>query len=409
MNAQRFDVVIIGAGPSGSFAAALLRQQSLSVLILEREHFPRFSIGESLLPQCMEFLEQGDMLDAVNAAEFRYKNGAAFKYQSHYTCFDFSKKDCQGWDSAFQVERARFDQVLAERSIEQGAEVRFGHAIVAFENTEESAVLDVSSDTGETYRVEAEYVLDASGFGRVLSRLLDLETPSEFVCRSSVFTHVVDHIDDPRYDRDKVFVQIHPQHRDIWFWLIPFNRGRASIGVILPTPMLDAKTDEDVDTLRQMIEESGYLGELLQRAEFDTPVRRITSYACNVSRLHGDRFALLGNAAEFLDPIFSSGVTIALKSASLAVPLVVRELKREQVDWEREYTQPLRQGVDTFRAFVTAWYDGRLQDIIFAADKSDEATRMICSVLAGYAWDTNNPFVRKPERLNTLAQLCRAN
>ena len=405
---REFDVVIIGAGPAGAFAAALLRQQSLDVLVLEKQHFPRFSIGESLLPHCMDFLEQGGMLDAVNAAGFRYKNGAAFHYCGRYTSFDFSNKGCQGWNSAFQVERARFDHLLAEQSRAQGAEIRYGHEIVAFRNVSDVVVLDVISDAGESYSVGAGYVLDASGFGRVLPRLLDLETRSEFSSRSSVFSHVTDHIDDLRYDRDKVLVDIHPEHRDIWFWLIPFNQGRASIGVILPTEMLESTSGEDLDLLHELVSGTEFLSELLSRAEYDTPVRRITSYACNVRQLHGERYALLGNAAEFLDPIFSSGVTIALKSASLAVPLLVRELAGDSPDWDVEYSRPLRVGVDTFRKFVTAWYDGRLQDIFFASDKAEEATRTICSILAGYAWDTDNPYVRKPSRLDTLAQLCRA-
>jgi flavin-dependent dehydrogenase len=125
--------------------------------------------------------------------------------------------------------------------------------------------------------------------------------------------------------------------------------------------------------------------------------------------MHGPGFALLGNAAEFLDPVFSSGVTIAMRSASMATKVLDRQLRGETVDWSSEFEEPLRRGVDTFRAYVRAWYDGRFQDIMFAKTQPPEIRRMICAILAGYAWDVENPFVAEPERrLDMVAQLCAA-
>ena len=201
---------------------------------------------------------------------------------------------------------------------------------------------------------------------------------------------------------------MHPQHRDIWYWLIPFARGRASIGVILPSTMLSSMPADNLSRLRELVDQSRHKSALLAHADYDSPVGSIEGYACKVSSLYGDNFALLGNAGEFLDPIFSSGVTIALKSASLAADLVERQLAGSRPDWENEYAAPLKKGVDTFREFVNAWYDGRLQQIIIANNKSDDIKRMLCSVLAGYVWDDGNPYVQKPERLDTLVELCRA-
>ncbi len=107
----------------------------------------------------------------------------------------------------------------------------------------------------------------------------------------------------------------------------------------------------------------------------------------------GPGFALLGNAGEFLDPVFSSGVTIAVKSASLAVAALDRRAAGEAVDWEADYAQPLRAGVDCFRAFVESWYAGSFQKIIFHERQTPAVRRMICAILAGYAWDTENPYV----------------
>ena len=144
--------------------------------------------------------------------------------------------------------------------------------------------------------------------------------------------------------------------------------------------------------------EEPFLARVLANAQWDTPVRELSGYAANVRTMHGPGFALLGNAAEFLDPVFSSGVTIAMRSASMAAQCLDRQLRGEQVDWQAEFEMPLRKGVDTFRAYVRAWYDGRFQDIMFAKTQPPEIRRMICSILAGYAWDENNPFVAEPER-----------
>jgi len=400
-----YDLVVIGAGPSGAVVSALVKQQGYRVLVLEKQHFPRFSIGESLLPQCMTFLEQAGMLDAVQAAGFQFKNGAAFNRAECYDQFDFTEKFSPGWGTTFQVQRARFDKLLADEAERQGVEIRYGHEVLEFQPG--SRQLTVQDEAGQRYQLEGRMVLDASGFGRVLPRLLELDQPSSFPARQSLFCHIEDNIDHPDFDRDKILITVHPEHQDIWYWLIPFQDGRASIGVVARPEFLAQYDLPAQQLLPQMVSEAPQLNKLLENARWDTEVGTIHGYACDVSQLHGDGYALLGNAGEFLDPVFSSGVTIALKSSSLAAPLVIRELEGESPDWEAEFAVPLRQGVDTFRAFVEGWYDGRLQDVIFSAEKSTEVKKMISSILAGYAWDTDNPFVRDPGRLTTLAELCR--
>ena len=117
-----------------------------------------------------------------------------------------------------------------------------------------------------------------------------------------------------------------------------------------------------------------------------------------MKQLHGPRFALVGNATEFLDPIFSSGVTLALASASRAAKVLTRELRGETVDWETDYAEHVMQGINAFRAYVVAWYDGTLPDIFFNAGRNRDIMRQVCSVLAGYVWDKSNPYVTQPER-----------
>ncbi|QEH17153.1 NAD(P)/FAD-dependent oxidoreductase [Histophilus somni] len=404
---EKFDVVIIGAGPSGSVSASLLHKQGLKVCVLEKQHFPRFVIGESLLPYCMDILQEADLVDAVHAEKsFQFKNGAAFTWGNRYTYFDFTDKFTAGPGTTYQVRRGIFDQILIDETAKKGVDVRFGHEVLAFDNQSDWAELTVKTEQGEEYRLSADFVLDASGYGRVLPRLLYLETPSHLPIRIAHFTHIDDNIDDPIFDRNKILITTHPEHRDVWLWLIPFADNRCSIGVV-GLPEILAGESETV--LKKFALECPMLNKILAKANWENefPYRNIQGYSANVKTLHGKYFALLGNAAEFLDPVFSSGVTIALHSARLASRLIAREFQGQTVDWQQEFADPLMVGVNAFRTYVNGWYDHSFQDVIYARNPQPEIRQMLSSILAGYAWDEENPFVAKSApRLKALAELC---
>lgn len=414
---QQVDVVIIGAGPSGAVAGALLKKRGYRVAVFEKEHFPRFSIGESLLPHCMEFIEEAGLLSVVRDGGFQFKNGAAFAWGERNTFFNFEEKFTEGPGTTFQVERARFDQLLADEAAALGVEFFFGHSITACEfpdsqaeATQTPAMTQVSyrSDSGLDGDIQCRYLLDASGFGRVLPRLLDLEVPSDLAPRHAAFTHVNDRITDPEFDRNKVLITVHPEERDIWYWLIPLAGGKCSTGVAASPEQMAARGAKSPRELVQaMVAEVPSLQKLLSHAEWVHPANQLSGYSRNVKHLSTHQYALLGNAGEFLDPIFSSGITIALRSSSMAAALVDRQLSGESVDWSSEYDAPLREGVETFRVFVDAWYDGRFQDIIFYPEQRKNVREMISSVMAGYAWDKTNPFVAEPaRRMRALAEFC---
>jgi len=204
-------------------------------------------------------------------------------------------------------------------------------------------------------------------------------------------------------------VGIHPTERDVWSWLIPFSNGNASVGIVASIEHHKARTGMPEEQYWQAIKAEPRLHELLANAQLVRPPGEIIGYAATVTRLHGPGFALLGNAAEFLDPVFSSGVTIAMKSASLAAKALERELRGENVDWQRDFADELNYGVETFRAFVAGWYDGSLQDVIFFPRQQQKIRRMICSVLAGYVWDRENPYTgpQAHRSLRALAEICR--
>jgi flavin-dependent dehydrogenase len=408
MRQEKTEVIIIGAGPSGAVAAGLLRRAGRAVTVLEKETFPRFCIGESLLPQSMEYIEAAGMLQDVVEAGFQFKNGAAFARGERMAQFDFRDKFSPGWGTTYQVQRGTFDKTLADAAQRMGADIRYRHEVSAVDVSGEKPVLSVCPQNGEDYALVGDFLLDASGYGRVLPRLLNLETPSELPVRQAIFTHIEDRIaqnDEAVFDRNKILISVHPDEPDIWYWLIPFSNGRSSIGVVGRREQFDAREDEQ--QLRGRVMEAPNLAKLLKNAWWDTPAQHIIGYSANVKTLHGPHFALLGNAGEFLDPVFSSGVTIAFKSADLAVKAWIREAAGEAVDWARDYAEPLMTGVNAFRAFVNAWYDQRLQEIIFHPGKTPTIERMISAVLAGYAWDDHNPFVARAERrLASLEAAC---
>ncbi len=348
------------------------------------------------------------MLEAVQAAGFQVKHGAAFGWGERYTEFDFRDTFTPGKGSTYQVRRADFDKLLADQAQAQGVQIRYAEEIIQVDFSGEQPRLYVRRlKDGSQYQITCAFVLDASGYGRVLPRLLDLELPSAFPVRKAVFTHVRDCIDDPTFNREKILITTHPDMRDVWFWSIPFSDGYCSLGVVAKEDRYEGRPEDLQECLQAFVNEAPNLRRIFKNAVWDQPFRTMGGYSANVKSLHGKGFALLGNAAEFLDPVFSSGVTIGMRSSSMAAAVLDRQLRGETIDWETEFAIPLKRGVDTFRTYVEGWYDTSFQDVIYYENAQPEIRRMVCSILAGYAWDETNPYVADSRRrLTVLAELC---
>ncbi|MGB0854721.1 MAG: NAD(P)/FAD-dependent oxidoreductase [Pikeienuella sp.] len=405
------DVAIIGAGPAGAVTAANLARRGWRVSVFEQGTFPRFSIGESLLPQSMHFIEEAGLLDCVQAKGFQRKDGAAFQHGPRAQALNFNEKSADGWAETFEVTRADFDETLANGAVAAGANISFGTKVTAFTPAKDGVARLTIAKQGEDERtIKTRLVLDASGFGRTLAQLLALERPSGLPTRTALFRHVHDHIDNQadHFDRDKILISIHPTNPTIWYWLIPLANGKSSIGAVGSHDDILAFGDDDTARLDALVAASGHMGALLKNAVPARDVARLTGYSASVTSLSGPGWALLGNAAEFLDPVFSSGVTIALKSASLAAGAAHRQLSGETVDWKADFESPLLGGVEVFRAFVEAWYTGQLQHIIMnQPSETSKLKSMIISILAGYVWDEENLFVQNPKRyLKLVHELC---
>ncbi|MCZ6156500.1 NAD(P)/FAD-dependent oxidoreductase [Campylobacter ureolyticus] len=398
---REFDILVIGAGPSGAISSSLLSKYGFKVLCVDKEKFPRFVIGESLLPHCMTFLKEANLLEIVEKAGFQYKNGAAFSCGDNYTYVDFCDKFTPGFGTTFQVKRADFDKLLIEEVQNQGVKVEFDTEVQDIKFHQNFSL--VKTQNGE---IKTKFIVDASGYGRVLPRLLNLEEKSTLSSKKAYFTHIKDNISEPLYDRNKILITTHPKNKEIWYWLIPFSDGTCSIGVVAEDRYLNIGLN-DKETLKKHVYDAPMLKRLLKDAQWLKDARTIEGYSKNVSKLYGDKFILLGNAGEFLDPVFSSGITIAFKSASLAAKCINKKLKNKSVDFQKEYADELMLGVNCFRTYVEGWYSGIFQDVIYSKNQNYDIKRKISSILAGYAWDMNNPFVvRSNEALKAVYEYC---
>lgn len=404
MSTFETDVLIIGAGPSGCLAAARLHRDGHRVLVVEKNVFPRFVIGESMLPSSMNLLQDAGLLEVVERQNFMRKFGAVFMRGNETCNFDFANQFGDGFKYTYQVPRADFDKVLADTIVARGVPIWFQHGVTAVDFQPTYASATIEKPDGEKVSVRAKFILDCSGYGRVLPRLLDLEAPSNLPPRESLFAHVTGDVRPPEREQGKIWICMHPG--GAWIWIIPFTNGKTSIGVVASPEFFRKYSGTPEEQLRAIVMSDPNSAKRLANMEFAMPPQRIAGYSCSVKQLFGERFALVGNATEFLDPVFSSGVALALASADRASRVLSRQLRGETVDWQAEYADFLMQGVDAFRAYVNAWYDDKLPTIFFAPNKDQAIMRQVCAVLAGYVWDKTNPYVLHSERaLSVLAKL----
>ncbi|WP_103069760.1 NAD(P)/FAD-dependent oxidoreductase [Aquimarina sediminis] len=404
MNDESIDVLIVGAGPSGCVAASYLHNNGYRIKIVEKSLFPRFVIGESLLPRCMDHFEEVGLLDCLKNIGFEVKSGARFIKGSQVCNFDFSKKHTKGWDWTWQVPRADFDHTLVKELKTRGVNIAFEEEVIAVDFEDEISKTTIRDKEGKHKVITAKYIIDSSGYGRVLPRLLDLEKPSELPKHSSIFTHVKD-IYRPK-GNEGTLITFDVIDTQTWLWVIPFSNGVTSIGYVGPTEFLDSFVGDTTEKLTQMLRHSDYFYKRFENVEFLFDPIHIKNYSKSVKQLYGKGYVLTGNSAEFLDPVFSSGVTFATESALLAAKLITKELQKETVNWEQEYTEHIKNGVNVFASYVREWYTGNLQKLFFHRPENPQIKKQICAVLAGYVWDKTNPFVTKHNRLiKTVAHL----
>jgi len=404
MSREKVDVLVIGAGPSGTVAASIVNKAGYKVKIVEKLKFPRFVIGESLLPRCMEALTEAGFVEAVKAKGFQEKFGAKFVKNGKICDYSFADQYTPGWNWTWQVPRAEFDKTLADTVEQMGVPVSYETTVTGIVFNGSDSVTAVEDINGNKSEIEARFIIDGSGYGRVIPKLFNLDKPSNLAPRKALFSHMVDVNRSMADEPNRITIVVHKP--GVWVWIIPFSSGVTSLGFVGDPNFFKDFIGSEEEQLRAIIATEPYLAERFKDVTMAFSPRVLESWSSTTDRFYGDGFVLTGNVTEFLDPIFSSGVTLATVSSQTAAHLVIRKLKGETIDWDTEYTQQMMQGINTFRSYVMAWYEGTLDTIFFSEKQDNTIKNQICSVLAGYVWDTTNLYVKDHNTaLQKLARL----
>lgn len=409
MTEEFVDVLVIGAGPSGCVSSSYLHNNNINVKVVEKAKFPRLVVGESLIPRVMDHFDEAGLFPALNAMGFEKKDGARFIRGEEICMFDFSDKYGEGWDWTWQIPRADFDDTMAKAAQNLGVKIDFETGVTGIEFDGSNSITTVVNNKGEEHKIHAKFVIDSSGYGRVLPRLLNLEKPSVLSPHSAIFTHINDVNRPEGVEGTQISFDI--IDTEVWLWVIPFSNGNTSVGIVGPTDFID-QLSEDGDTtaaLQKAIALSDFYIKRFKDCSFLFEPQKLSNYSCAVKQLYGDGYALTGNAAEFLDPVFSSGMAFATESGMLAAKLAHRQLQGASIDWEKDYSEYILYGVDVFTTYIKEWYTGNLQELFFHQPENPDVKRKICAVLAGYVWNKDNPFVRKHDTVvKNLAALIKA-
>ncbi len=377
-----YDTAIIGGGPAGSTAAALLSRAGRSVIVLERERFPRFHIGESLLPYSMPIFERLGLREVLDRT-FLHKQGAELATACGERRVKFFFKNGFRLDHvySYQVERATFDKMLLDHAATNGAEVREETAVEAVDFDSDGATLQLRG-TGENRTIRARYVIDASGRNTLLGSQFKLKRSYPHLNKFSVFAHFDGVTRDPGPDATLTRMI---RGADRWFWMIPLGENRMSIGLVMDTADFKNLRRSPEEALTAALAEQPTIAARMENAERVSPVHSTGDYSYRSDKFAGDRWLLAGDAAGFIDPVFSTGVYLALLSgegAADAIDLALRKPHRRASRFAA-YEQRLLGAMKLYLRFVDSWYTPEFAEVISQPTARFQLPGAINAILAG--------------------------
>jgi len=386
---QTCDVAVIGGGPAGSTAAALLARQGYKVIALEKSHHPRFHIGESLLPMNLPVFERLGVLDKVRAMGV-FKPGADFEADtvSGYNTFAFSRALGNSPPHAYQVWRQDFDKMLFEHARECGADAREGHEVLQVEHHgARETRLEVQSDDDRRYAIQARYVVDASGRDALLAAKKKLRRRNNRHQSAAIFGHFRGA--EARTGADAGNISVYRFDHG-WMWMIPLPHGLMSVGAVCRPEYLKQRKGRTLDFLLDTLKLNAALWRRVERATLVGDVHVTGNYSYDSARIGGPGWVLIGDAFAFLDPVFSSGVFLAMSGAETAAALVdaaLREPKRE-ASLLRKFEKRQRAGIDRFSFFIYRFNGPVMRQMFRQPRNTWQLEQGVISMLAGDLFDT---------------------
>src|ERR1700712_3219316 len=260
------DVLVIGAGPAGTVAASIVNKAGFKVRIVEKMKFPRFVIGESLLPRCMEALEEAGFLDAVKEKNFQEKGGAKFVKNGKTCDYQFADQFTKGWQWTWQVPRGDFDKTLADTVEKMGVPVDYETTVTAIEFQGSDSITTIVDKDGHTSQIKARFIIDGSGYGRVIPKLFNMDRPSTLATRKALFAHTVDLRRELSDEPNRITIVVHKP--GVWIWIIPFSTGITSLGFVGDPSFFSSNPGTPDEQLRNLIASEPYLRERFRDIEF---------------------------------------------------------------------------------------------------------------------------------------------
>jgi 2-polyprenyl-6-methoxyphenol hydroxylase-like FAD-dependent oxidoreductase len=381
-----YDVLIVGGGPGGSSAATFLSRGGLQVAVAEREAFPRFHVGESLLPANMPVLERLGVIEAVAARGFLVKYGAYFHDQDMDLDYQFLFREGKPWPPyTYEVPRAEFDQILLDHASRQPNVTLLQPATVERVAFDEAGVTATVSDGAGMREIRARFLVDASGRDAFIASRHGRRRPIEGLGKVALFAHFRGGKRWPGRERGNIRIFTFDAG---WFWYIPFHDGVTSVGCVLHARTVRGHEGELEQLYESLIARCRGLRDALEGAPRITPVHRAANFSYRTDPPIGDRFVCVGDAIAFVDPIFSSGVYIATQSAELASVEILKAFHDNRFEARRfrSYERTIRRGMRPFQRFIRHFYDPSFTEMFLKPREFAGIVDGVTGVLAGGAF-----------------------